>query len=131
MDTVVETPNGLNLPRVALPDPADRPGSLRFLLEEGLPGRFGGAPTDYQLVEEEAADGPPRLLLLVHPRVGPLDPGAVAEAFLTAISRGSGVERVMGLAWRSAGLLQVERRPPLTTSSGKILHLHQVPRAPR
>ncbi|HEX9022218.1 MAG TPA: methylmalonyl-CoA mutase family protein [Geobacteraceae bacterium] len=36
----VVTPNGLRLPRVALPDPADRAGSLRFLLEEGLPGMF-------------------------------------------------------------------------------------------
>jgi methylmalonyl-CoA mutase len=37
---VVETPNGLKLPRVALPDPEDRADSLRFLLEEGLPGQF-------------------------------------------------------------------------------------------
>jgi methylmalonyl-CoA mutase len=34
--SVVETPNGLKLPRVALPDPEDRTESLRFLLEEGL-----------------------------------------------------------------------------------------------
>jgi hypothetical protein len=27
--------------------------------------------------------------------------------------------------WRDAGYLQVERRPPLATPSGKILHLHQ------
>ncbi|HEY6871387.1 MAG TPA: methylmalonyl-CoA mutase family protein [Geobacteraceae bacterium] len=40
MSPPVETPNGLRLPRVALPDPADRAESLRFLLEEGLPGRF-------------------------------------------------------------------------------------------
>lgn len=40
MGPEAETPNGLRLPRVALPDPADRPGSLRFLLEEGLPGCF-------------------------------------------------------------------------------------------
>jgi methylmalonyl-CoA mutase len=40
MGPLVETPNGLRLPRVALPDPADRADSLRFLLEEGLPGRF-------------------------------------------------------------------------------------------
>jgi isobutyryl-CoA mutase len=40
IDPVVETPNGVRLPRVALPDPADRAESLRFLLEEGLPGRF-------------------------------------------------------------------------------------------
>ncbi len=97
---------------------------LVSVLEEALPQRFGGTPTDYQLVEEETADGHPRLLLLVHPGVGPLDSGAVAEVFLTAISQGSGVERVMGLAWRDANLLCVERRPPYRTSSGKILHLH-------
>ncbi len=112
-------------------------GGMTFLdadlvpvLEEALPLRFGGVPTDYQLVEEEVSESHPRvlLLLLVHPEVGPLDPRAVAEAFLTEISRGSGVERVMGLAWRGADLLRVERRTPLTTPSGKILHLHQVPR---
>ena len=37
---VVETLNGLKLPRVVLPDPEDRAESLRFLLEEGLPGCF-------------------------------------------------------------------------------------------
>jgi len=40
METFVETPNGLKLMRVALPDPEDRVESLRFLLEEGLPGEF-------------------------------------------------------------------------------------------
>ena len=40
IDPVVATPNGLRFSRVALPDPADRAESLRFLLEEGLPGRF-------------------------------------------------------------------------------------------
>ncbi len=40
MASLVETPNGLKLPRVALPDPGDRAESLRFLLEEGLPGQF-------------------------------------------------------------------------------------------
>jgi isobutyryl-CoA mutase len=40
IDTWVESVNGLRLPRVALPDPEDRSESLRFLLQEGLPGRF-------------------------------------------------------------------------------------------
>lgn len=40
IEPVMETPNGVPLPRVALPDPEDRAESLRFLLEEGLPGRF-------------------------------------------------------------------------------------------
>lgn len=40
VNSEVVTPNGLRLPRVALPDPEDRAESLRFLLEEGLPGMF-------------------------------------------------------------------------------------------
>jgi methylmalonyl-CoA mutase len=39
-EVVAVTPNGLRLPKVALPDPGDRPECLRFLLEEGLPGMF-------------------------------------------------------------------------------------------
>jgi len=106
-------------------------GGMNFLdtevirvLEEVLPVRFGGGPTDYQLLEEEAEDGRPRLRLLVHPGVGPLDPEALREAFLTGIGPGSGAEKVMTLAWRQAGMLRVERRAPLATGSGKILHLH-------
>ncbi|HEY7601375.1 MAG TPA: hypothetical protein VIB60_02610 [Methylomirabilota bacterium] len=94
------------------------------VLEEVLPARFGGGPTDYQMVEEEGETGEPRLRLLVSPRVGDVDPEAVADAFLTALSAGSGVERVMGLMWRQARLLRVERRSPQPTDTGKILHLH-------
>jgi hypothetical protein len=94
------------------------------VLEELLPARFGGGPTDYQLIEEEGDGGDARLRLLVSPRVGDADPNAVAEAFLGALSRGSGAERVMGLMWRQARVLRVERRSPEATVSGKILHLH-------
>jgi hypothetical protein len=95
------------------------------VLEETLPARFGGGPTDYQLLEAPGASGEPGLRLLVHPRLGPLDEAALREAFLTGIGPGQGAERVMALQWRAAGLPQVERRPPLATSAGKILHLHQ------
>jgi hypothetical protein len=95
------------------------------VLEEVLPARFGGGPTDYQLVEEEAEGGLPRLLLFVHPAVGPLDPEAVADAFLTAIGGGSEGERLMELQWRQGRLLRVERQPPRTTGTSKVLHLHQ------
>lgn len=94
------------------------------VLEEVLPARFGGAPTDYQLLEDEADDGRPRLRLVVHPAVGPLDNCAVADVFLTSIGNGSGVERLTELVWRSSGILGVERRAPRTTASGKVLHLH-------
>jgi hypothetical protein len=111
-------------------------GGIAFLdtdvvrvLEEILPARFGGGPTDYQLVEEEVENGRPCLRLLIHPAVGPLDPGKVAETFLRAIGPGSGIERLAGLLWQEGHFLRIERRPPLAMASGKVLHLH-VPRSP-
>jgi hypothetical protein len=94
------------------------------VLEEVLPARFGGGPTSYQIVEEETGTGHPLLRLLVHPEVGPINSETVADAFLRAISPGSGAERVMAQLWRDNGVLHVESRPPLVTESGKVLHLH-------
>jgi hypothetical protein len=93
--------------------------------EKVLPARFGGGPTDYQLAEEDGADGQPRLRLVVHPAVGALAADALIEAFLAEIGSGAGPERVMAIQWRTARLLEVERRPPRATASGKILHLHR------
>lgn len=93
------------------------------ILEEVLPARFGGGPTDYQFTEEESAGGQPILRLLVHPRLGPLDGRAVADAFLAALGDGPGAARVMALCWRQAGLLRLEREAPRPTAHGKIHHL--------
>ena len=90
----------------------------------GAPRSLRGGPTDYQLVEDEVDDGQPRLRLVVDPAVGPLDHRAVTEAFLGALADGAGGARVMELALRQAGVLEVEHRPPIPTPSGKILHLH-------
>jgi hypothetical protein len=87
------------------------------VLEETLPGRFGGVPSDYQLVEEEAEDGQPRLALVVHPGVGALDDREVVHVFRAGL-------RATGPLWDTPGFLRVERRPPVATASGKILHLH-------
>jgi hypothetical protein len=97
------------------------------ILETTLPDRFGGGPTDYQLVEDESATGQPLLKLLVHPRLGPLDEPLLIEAFLNALGAGSDARQVMALEWRAAGLPQIERLPPLQTRAGKILHLHVRP----
>jgi hypothetical protein len=107
-------------------------GGMTFLdadlvrvLEEVLPTRFGGGPIHYQLVEEEGPQGHPLLRLLVHPAVGPVDAGAVADTFLAALGAGPGPARLMELFWRDAGVLRIERAAPRLTASGKILHLHQ------
>ncbi|MBM3285517.1 MAG: hypothetical protein FJY81_06555 [Candidatus Aminicenantes bacterium] len=94
------------------------------LLEEELPKRFGGGPTDYQLLEDEDADGRPNIRLVVHPRVGHLEPGKVKDAFLRLIASDSGAERLTSLLWRDAGAVSVERGVPRTTATGKIQHLH-------
>jgi hypothetical protein len=48
----------------------------------------------------------------------------VLDAFLAGIGQGSGAGRIGELMWRGARLLPLERRPPMTTSAGKILRLH-------
>jgi hypothetical protein len=92
------------------------------VLEEVLPGRFGGSPTDYQIVESPAGDGMPRITLLVHPRLGPLDERSLADAFLASLAPGDGGEHLMGVVWRQGDVLRVDRRPPIATSTGKIQH---------
>ena len=72
------------------------------------PTRFGGGPTDYQLVEQEGRKGQPSLKLLVDPRLGSLDEPAMIETFLTAIGAGSSVSRLMALQWREGDLLRVD-----------------------
>jgi hypothetical protein len=94
------------------------------ILEELLPARFGGVSTDYQLVEDQTAPGGSRLRLLVHPRVGAVDPAAATQLFLDTLGAGSPAVRLMGLVWDASGMLVVERRPPFTKGSGKVLHLH-------
>jgi hypothetical protein len=94
------------------------------ILEEVLPARFGGGPTDYQLVETEDGDGRPVVRLLVHPEVGELDDQVVTDAFLDAVGGGSEGERLAELQWRARGVLTVERGAPERTASGKIQHLH-------
>jgi hypothetical protein len=101
------------------------------ILEEALPGRFGGGPTDYQLVEDLADDGRPQIRLLVNPAVGNLDSSDLSNFFLDALSAGSGTRHVMALHWRDAGVVRIERRVPFASASGKILHLWTNPNPSR
>ncbi len=93
------------------------------ILERVLPDTFGGTALDYQLVESEGPDGTPEVVIVASPSLGPLDEPKVIAAFLEAIGRGSGAERIASLQWRSAGTVRLERRTPETTATGKIRHL--------
>lgn len=94
------------------------------VLEETLPIRFGGQPTDYQLVEDTVGDRA-IVRLLVHPRLGEMDEEAVASAFLRALSASAASGAVWARLWQQAGMPYVERRVPRATPSGKIHHVHR------
>jgi hypothetical protein len=95
------------------------------LVEEVLPERFGGGPTDYQLVEDRS--GPlSEIRLLVSPRVGAADEAQVREVALHELGADGPSGRFMAESWRAAGLPIVERREPYATRRPKILPLHVI-----
>ena len=95
------------------------------LVEEVLPQRFGGGPTDYQLVEDRS--GPiSKVVIVVSPRVGPLEPDTVREAALQALGEDGIGPTLMANSWREAGLPHIERREPYVTGRPKLLPVHVI-----
>ena len=93
------------------------------LLEETLPGRFGGAPTDYQFVEE--TDGAlPAVAIVISPRVGPIDEQDVVETVTSVLAEDGISQEQMSSIWRDGGTLRVARREPYATPGAKILSVH-------
>jgi hypothetical protein len=99
---------------------------LLRILEEMLPARFGGASSDYQLVEEERLEGSPRLWLLASPGIGPLDEAKLRETFLRELEGGGGRGRVAEEVWRRMQVVEVKREYPVVTTLGKILPFHLI-----
>jgi hypothetical protein len=99
-------------------------GDIVHILETVLPDRFGGTSIDYQLCEDEDAEGYPVLSLLVNPSLGALDDLAILKVFLDALAAASPSHRLMERMLHQSRSLRVERRPPLSTQAGKVLHLH-------
>jgi hypothetical protein len=100
------------------------------IVEELLPAEFGGGPGDYQLLEEETPDGRTRLLLLVAPRVGPVDTNALTDRLLSALGALPGGHCMMADLWRQAGAVRIVRRAPTPTQRGKVIPV-QTLRPPR
>ena len=101
---------------------------LLRLIDEVLPGRFRGAPTDYQFVEREDEQGLPKVDLRVSHRVALADEAAARDLVLTSLNGG----RTRGYAnrWREAGTLAVVRGEPLVTGAAKIFALHSLRKRP-
>jgi hypothetical protein len=106
---------------------------LLRLVEEVLPDRFGGHPTDYQVLEEEEG-GLSKVSLVVSPRVGAVDEAQVINAALEVLGSApgsTGADTMMAGYWRDAQTLRVVRREPYATSVAKILPLHVIGRRER
>lgn len=92
------------------------------ILEQALPARFGGGPTDYQLVETHAADQN-RLMLRVSRRVQLSSLEEVKSCFLRELRVPSGGE-IASRLWRDADALEVVHEDPVASARGKIMTLH-------
>jgi phenylacetate-coenzyme A ligase PaaK-like adenylate-forming protein len=97
-------------------------GDLLSLVEDVLPRRFGGHPTDYQLLERER-DGLPKVSLVVDGGVGPLDERLVASTALEFLRNRGAAQGMMAGLWAASGTLEVVRGDPHVTPGGKILPL--------
>lgn len=103
-------------------------GEMVRILEEVLPGRYGGDPHDYQIHEQEDADGFTRLVLVVDPRVDLPDEPEVIAVVLDALGdRGLSADSARE-HWRQGGSFRVERREPQWLERGKFppLVVHRV-----
>jgi len=101
---------------------------LVVLIEEVLPAQFGGAPTDYQMVEAEE-QGMTKIRLIVSPRVGPMDETTVVSCVLETLGGTSPGMKMMADYWRQGETLQVIREEPHLTAAAKIQALHAPTRA--
>jgi hypothetical protein len=95
---------------------------LLTLVEQVLPARFGGRPTDYQFVEREH-DGLPIVSLVIADAVGELDHDQVVREVLEYLRHQGLGESMMADVWAQSRTLRIVRREPHVTSAGKTLAL--------
>jgi hypothetical protein len=93
------------------------------ILEEVLPGRFGGTGLDYQLQEEEDQQGFTRLNLVVSPSVQLEDEQALLHTVSEALRQSGSAEDLSQSMWEQTQTLRVRRAEPTWGAGGKFLPL--------
>lgn len=93
------------------------------ILEEVLPAKYGGAATDYQLLEEEDSQGQTHLSLIVSPTVGVVDDNDAIATVLCELRRAPYPGKLTAGVWAQAKLLRVKRMYPIS-KMGKVMTLH-------
>ena len=92
------------------------------ILEEVLPRKYGGAATDYQLLEEEDSRGLTRLSLIISPSVGIVDDSDVIATVLDELRNTISSGMMTASLWSHAEALRVKRMFPIQRRS-KIMTL--------
>ncbi len=100
-----------------------RGSDLIRLVEETLPSRFGGYPTDYQFLETEE-NGLPKVNLLVSPRIGALVEDDIVAAVIDMLNAFPGSSDNYAERWREGNTLRILRQEPRSTIASKVLALH-------
>jgi phenylacetate-coenzyme A ligase PaaK-like adenylate-forming protein len=93
------------------------------ILEEVLPRKYGGAATDYQLLEEEDSQGQTHLSLIISPTVGVVDESDVIATVLSELRRSPHPGKLAAGVWSQANTIQVKRMHPIS-KMGKVMTLH-------
>jgi len=98
-------------------------GDLLNILENILPGRFGGSPTDYQIVEREG-EQQTEIELRVHPSATEASEDSVKEFFLSELTNVYGGSLSRRNWVQTNGLRVVFAEPYRTRNEGKTHPLH-------
>jgi hypothetical protein len=93
------------------------------ILEEVLPAKYGGAATDYQLLEEEDSRGQTHLSLIISPEVGEVDESDAITTVLSELRRVPHPGKLTAGVWARANILGVKRMYPIS-NMGKVMTLH-------
>ena len=93
-------------------------GDVLSVLEVILPRRHGGTPGDYQFVEQER-QGLSCIEIVVSPRVELREEDQVVATVLQHLSAQSRGARLMAGQWQQGRTLELVRREPYMTDSGK------------
>lgn len=96
---------------------------LYDMMDRIFPNEFGGNPGDYQLVEEEDADGLTHLNLLIDPSVGKIDEARACSRLREMFIGSRWGNWSVAEAWQRAGTFRVKREAPRANARGKILPL--------
>lgn len=94
------------------------------VLEESLPTRFGGSPLDYQLAEEEDAQGRTSVCLLVAPLIDLPSEQQVKDFFFQALESDNVANPFAAGQWKKGDIFKIKRQAPQWVGRGKLLPLH-------